>query len=169
MDRVLVIGNGGAGKSSFAKRLGTILGIPVVNLDAFFWKPNWVPTPAGEWKEKVHHLVQQERWIMDGNYSGTYKERMDAADTIIYLDIPRMVCLFRVWKRWLSGRRIDMIPDCREKVDLEFMKWIWNYPKNNHQKNMTLLREYKRAKEVLVFRSRKEVHAFITATMTHNI
>ncbi len=83
MRRVLVIGSGGAGKSTFARRLGDILQIDVIHLDTFYWRPGWVETPKPEWREIVLGLVQRESWIMDGNFSGTLEQRLEACDTVI--------------------------------------------------------------------------------------
>jgi adenylate kinase family enzyme len=78
MKRVLVIGCGGAGKSTFAARLGTKVGLPVVHLDALYWRPGWQKTPEAEWQEVVEGLVRREAWVMDGNYGGTMDLRVTA-------------------------------------------------------------------------------------------
>ena len=71
MNRVIVIGSGGAGKSTLAPQIGEILGLPVIHLDREFWRPNWMATPEDEWIERVRELVARERWVMDGNFGGT--------------------------------------------------------------------------------------------------
>ena len=71
MKRVLVIGSGGAGKSTFATRLGARLGLPVIHLDRVYWQPGWVETPKDEWLRKVEEMCAADAWVMDGNYSGT--------------------------------------------------------------------------------------------------
>jgi adenylate kinase family enzyme len=95
MKRILIIGSGGAGKSTLSRCLQKLLGIPLVHLDSIFWKPGWVETPRPEWKRIVCELVQGDSWIMDGNYSGTLDIRIDACDTIIFLDLPRTTCSWR--------------------------------------------------------------------------
>src|SRR4028119_1383871 len=104
MKKVLVIGSGGAGKSTFARRLGEILRREVIHLDALYWHAGWIETPKPEWAERVAELVKRDEWIMDGNYSGTFDIRIKACDTLIFLDMPRLVCLRRVVKRWLDYR-----------------------------------------------------------------
>src|SRR3954454_9258425 len=125
MRRVLVIGCGGAGKSTFARELGARLGLPVVHLDRLYWKPGWVPTPADEWEMVVREALAGERWVMDGNYGGTLAIRIQVADTAILLDVPRRPCVRRVVWRSLRnyGRsRDDLGPGCREKLpDPEFL------------------------------------------------
>jgi adenylate kinase family enzyme len=70
MRRVLVIGSGGAGKSTFSVALGKRLELPVIHLDAHFWRPGWVETPKPEWRERVAQLAARDAWVMDGNYGG---------------------------------------------------------------------------------------------------
>src|SRR5882724_2173258 len=111
MNKILIIGSGGAGKSTFAERLGQVLKIEVVHLDVLYWKPGWVETPKPEWRKTVAELVKRESWIIDGNYSGTFDIRLEACDTVIFLDVARAFCLWRVLKRWMlyrHGGRPDM-------------------------------------------------------------
>lgn len=72
MRRVLVIGCGGAGKSTLARQLGEATGLPVIHLDAHYWRPGWVETPKETWRAAVDELIAADAWIMDGNYSGTH-------------------------------------------------------------------------------------------------
>ena len=132
MKRVIIIGSGGAGKSTLARRLGEVTGIEVIHLDSIYWRPNWTPTPKEEWIETIGSLVQRDSWIMDGNFGGTRELRMEACDTIIWLDTPRRICFYRALKRFVTYRdrvRPDMAEGCREKFDRGFLHWIWNYPK----------------------------------------
>ncbi len=99
MKKVLVIGSGGAGKSTFSRRLGDVLGIDVIHLDQLYWQPNWVEPAKAEWAGTVEKLLTGDSWIMDGNYGGTRTIRMNACDTAILLDLPRTICVFRVLKR----------------------------------------------------------------------
>src|ERR1051325_3370360 len=105
MQKILVIGSGGAGKSTFARRLGERLKLDVIHLDRLYWKPGWIETPKDEWRRLIQELLNREAWIMDGNYSGTLEMRMAACDTVIFLDIARSVCLWRVMKRSISYRK----------------------------------------------------------------
>ncbi|MFD4249666.1 hypothetical protein ACFWQL_08005 [Amycolatopsis thermoflava] len=95
MRRVVVLGCGGAGKSTFSRRLGALLDLPVTHLDHVYWQPGWVPLPAGEFAARQRVLVAGERWLLDGNCGGTLEIRLAAADTVILLDPPRRVCLRR--------------------------------------------------------------------------
>src|SRR5688572_10638339 len=99
MRRILVIGSGGAGKSTVAARLGQSLGLEVFHLDKFFWRPGWVESPREEWSETVTELISRDSWIIDGNYSGTLEMRIRRCDTIVFLDLPRLLCLWRIVQR----------------------------------------------------------------------
>src|SRR5688572_26030956 len=132
MRRVLVIGSGGAGKSTLARQMGERLRLPVVHLDALYWGAGWTATPKDEWARTVARLIVADAWVMDGNYSGTLDLRIPAADTIVFLDFPRVVCLWRAVRRRLAFHRRtrpDIHPECPERLTWQFVDWIWNYPR----------------------------------------
>jgi adenylate kinase family enzyme len=145
MKKIMIIGSAGAGKSTFSKKLSEKLHIDVIHLDALYWKPGWVQTPRDEWKTIIGEQCQKDRWIMDGNYSNTIIQRMAYADMVVFFDYPRIICLVRAIKRWLMnlGRtRLDMGKGCPEKIDLEFIRWIWTFPKIEKPKIIKLLNNY---------------------------
>jgi adenylate kinase family enzyme len=164
MKKIMVIGSGGAGKSTLARRLGALLHLPVIHLDELYWRPNWVETPKPEWTRQVESLVQEERWVIDGNYSGTMAIRLAACDTVVFLDLPRHVCLGRVIKRLLIYRRRnrpDMAAGCPEHLNLTFLLWIWNFPKVTRPKIDARLAEFAAQKRVVRLTGLAEVEAFL--------
>jgi len=164
MRKILVIGSGGAGKTTFARRLSEILNIDVIHLDALFWKSGWVETPTVEWKKTVEMLIAQDSWIMDGNYSGTLDIRIEACDTVIFLDIARRVCVWRVIKRGLqyrNRRRPDMADGCLERLDLNFILWVWNYKKRTRPKILKSIEEYATGKKIIWLQSNGEAERFL--------
>ena len=131
MKRILVLGPSGSGKSTFAKTLAERLGLPWICLDHYYWNPNWVETPKEEWRDIVATLIARDEWVMDGNYSKTLEMRIERADTAIFLDVPRRVSFWRVLRRRIihSGKvRPELAEGCTEKIDLDFLRWIWGYP-----------------------------------------
>lgn len=163
MKRVLVIGPGGSGKSTFARRLGQIRGIQVLHLDSFYWRAGWTKPANEDWIKTVDELIGGESWIVDGNYGGTLAQRVERCDTIIFLDMPRMLCLWRVTKRRLTYRnrsRPDMAEGCTEKLDPEFISWIWNYPSRSRPKVVKLLNENQARKKIVWLRSNADVERF---------
>jgi adenylate kinase family enzyme len=164
MRRVLVIGSGGAGKSTFASRLGERTGLPVVHLDSLYWRSGWSETPKEEWRAVVSELLQRDAWVMDGNYGGTLDARITSSDTVVFLDLPRVVCLWRVVRRWLRYRgraRPDMAPGCNERLTLEFLWWIWEYPVTRRPAIMSRLAALGEEQRVVVLRSQAEVDRFL--------
>lgn len=154
MQRVLVIGCSGAGKSTLATELAAKLKLPLIHLDAEYWQPGWTEPPKAEWKERVAELVTGERWVMDGNYSGTLAERVAMCDTVVLLDYPRLLCLYRVIKRAVHFRgvvRPDLSAGCPEKLpDLAFLHWIWSYPRRSLPKVMRVLNESRHCETVIL-------------------
>ena len=109
-------------------------------------------------------LVKKESWIIDGNYGGTMDIRLNAADTIIFLDIPRTICIYRAFKRMLQYRnktRPDMGEGCEERFSFEFFKWIWEYPKTKRPKILDRLKQLSKEKDVIILKSPKEVENYI--------
>ncbi|MCA1621334.1 MAG: DNA topology modulation protein [Acidobacteria bacterium] len=166
MKRVLVIGSGGAGKSTFSRRLGERLGLEVIHLDVEHWRPGWVEPPKDEWARKVDELCGRESWVMDGNFSGTLEQRLAACDTVVFLDLPRAVCAWRALKRWVMYRdatRPDMAEGCREQFDVKFLLWVWNYPTSTRPKVLALLEKYADGKKVARVRSSAEAEEFLNS------
>ena len=163
MERILIIGCGGAGKSTLARQLGKKLDLPVVHLDTLFWKPGWVKESREEFDRKLSVELEKPRWILDGNFNRTMPQRMAKCDTIIYLDFPRLTCLMGVIKRIVTtyGKvRPDMGDGCPERFDLEFLRWVWNYNKNNRERNYQLLSEAAHAQK-LVLKNRRAANQFL--------
>ncbi len=166
MRRVVVVGSGGSGKSTFSTELGRVTGLPVIHLDREYWRSGWEETPKEEWNARVAELLAGESWIMDGNFGGTREMRMQAADTIIFLDLPRRVCLYRILKRTLKyyGKsRPDMTEGCNERLDLEFIGWVWNY-KHRSRKRLLAELESIEEKSVIILRNQRQVSEFLSAT-----
>lgn len=164
MKRVLILGNSGSGKSSFAEKLAAKLGIPCVHLDSHYWRPNWVPTPAEEWPDVVRRLIDEDEWVMDGNYSSTLDERMQRADTAIYLRVSRPVATWRVLKRRIAHRgqaRGELAEGCYEKIDLEFLRWIWDHPSRAKRRTFPILKKYSSSEKTILYLNSKEAQEFI--------
>jgi adenylate kinase family enzyme len=166
MQRVLVIGSGGAGKSTLARRLAERTGLPLVHLDAVYWRAGWVETPKQEWASTVETMLAEERWIMDGNFGGTLERRLEACDTVVFLDMPRLLCLWRVLARRvrMHGRsRPDMAAGCEERISWEFLGWIWTYPAERRPKILDRLARLRAEQRAVVLRSPREVERFLAA------
>ena len=174
MRRIVIVGCAGSGKSTLAQQLGAILKLEVVHLDTLYWKPNWIKTPEREWQEIIKGLLEKESWILDGNFSSSRRMRFDAADTIILLDFPRWLCLWRVIRRRFQFRfqdRPDRARGCSEQLNLYLLKHIWSFPSRLRPPLVKDVSEYSALLEVIVLRSPRQTRKFLasveTADRTH--
>lgn len=164
MQRVMIIGCCGAGKSTFSNRLNRITNLEIIHLDQYYWKPNWEETEASKWETTVSDLSAKSRWIMDGNYGGTMDIRIKRADTIIYLDYPTLTCLWRITKRTLKYKgqeRPDMPIGCKERFNLSFYHYVATYNLIRRKKLLEKLDQLRKKKQVLVFKNDKEADHFL--------
>ena len=164
MERIIIIGCGGAGKSTLARKLGEKTGLPVVHLDQIFWAPgSWKHMGKEEFDEILLGEMEKPRWIMDGNYNRTIPRRIARCDTVIYLDFSTFACLRswigRVIKNW-GTTRADMGPDCKEWFDPEMAGWIWRFNKTHRERYYRLLNEAEHA-ETIVLKNRRAVKKFL--------
>lgn len=171
MKRILVLGSGGAGKSTFCRQLSEKIDLPVIHLDSYFWNSGWVETPKDEWVPLVCELSKRSEWIMDGNYSGTIDLRMKHADTVIFLDYNRLTCTLGVLKRVITnyGRvRCDMPEGCHERFSLEFMKWIWNYPSRSRLVIMNAIFRAPSSVSIHIIKRRSDLKELMQSRLFNN-
>lgn len=147
MERVVILGSGGAGKSTLARKISAKTGLPVVHLDLLFWRRGWTPAPTEEAHRALAEAIAGDRWILDGNFlwgqGGDATARFERADTVVFLDRSRWTCLRRLIGRRIRhrrGGRSDLPPGCRESVDLGFLRWVWQYPTRERPRVLELLR-----------------------------
>jgi len=164
MERIMIIGCGGAGKSTLARQLGEKTGLPVVHLDQIWWSPgSWQHISREEFDARLFEKMEKPQWILDGNFNRTMEPRLKKCDTVIYLDMPRIVCLIswigRVIKNWGTARP-DMAEGCNEWFDPEMAKWIWNFNKQNRKRYLDLLAQLE-GKQVYILRSRRAVKKYL--------
>ncbi len=163
MRKILVLGCGGAGKSTFARKLGDALQIEVLHLDAFYWKSGWIEPENDEWIDTIDSLLKRDAWIMDGNYGSSIERRAVVCDTIIFLDRSRWICLWRVLKRRVKYRnkiRPDVAPGCPEKINWEFIAWIWGYRKHTKPRVDDIIGRAGTGRQVFRLTSEKQIDEF---------
>lgn len=164
MQKILIIGCSGAGKSTFARRLHAVTRLPLIHLDQYYWKPNWVEPDWQEWRQTLAMLLEKPSWIMDGNFGGTMDLRIGKADLVIYLDFPAWLCLWRVLKRVFKYRgkeRPDMPEGCREKWDIGFLHYVATFNLTRRKPLLAKLDTYRSEKEILVFTTDKQAADFL--------
>jgi adenylate kinase family enzyme len=165
MQRVLVMGSSGSGKSTFARRLSEITGLPIVSLDALFWKPGWVESEREEFRERVTEAARQPRWIMDGNFTSHHVElRRDTCDTVIWFDLPRRTCILGIMTRVATsyGRvRPEMGEGCPEKIDFKFLRYVWNFRTNQRPKLLAYFEGLRADQTFMTFTERAQADRYL--------
>lgn len=164
MKKVLILGCAGSGKSTFARKLGELTNLPVIHLDSLYWKAGWIASNDEEWDQMIEELVLRRSYIMDGNYSRTLEKRLVEADTVYFFDLPRYICIYRTIKRRIMNHgktRIDMAEGCEEKIDLEFLRWIWNFRKRSRDYILRTLEEVDGQKKVYIFNTTREANEYM--------
>jgi adenylate kinase family enzyme len=163
MDKIAIVGSPGAGKSALAQQLGESLNIETIYLDRYFWQPDWREKPRDARIEILNELVRKERWIIEGTYLGSSEPRLNAADAIIFLDIPLWLCLYRIrqrHKKYKGQARLDLPDGCSDKLNWICVLKVLAFPFRGRRTLKQMLRSYK-SKQIIWLRSRKEVKDFL--------
>lgn len=166
VQRILLIGMSGAGKSTAARVLGEKTGFPVFHLDNDYHAPGWVPRPREVVQQEFETMAARECWIADGNYFRLTEKLRQRADVILLFQFGRVYCMAQVMKRFFlhkTGleRRRDIAEGFDEKVSFALLKWIWDYPNENLPKWRTEMEKF--PEKVIIFRNRKEVKAWLAS------
>lgn len=163
MKRICVLGCSGAGKTTLGVEIAARTGLPHHSLDAHYWQPGWTPMAEDAWQRTHRRIIDADCWIIDGNYFSTFEARVAAADTIVFLDLPRWRCLLGILKRttlWWGRTRPDMGPDCPERLDLEFLRYVWNFGREHRPRIIAALNASPNARVVRI-RSARERATFL--------
>jgi adenylate kinase family enzyme len=168
MQRVLVMGCSGSGKSTFATALAAKTGLPYVSIDALFWQPGWVEPDRGAFGEIMLREAEHTAWVMDGNYTshGGGEVRRQRADTVFWFDLPRRVCLTGVLTRAATtyGRvRPEMAPGCPERMDVGFLRWVWNYRRSHRPTQLAYLGALRPDQRLVTFTTRRQADRYLAA------
>ena len=158
MKRIMIIGCPGSGKSTFARSLTAKTGLPLYYLDMMYWNPDRTIKPKEEFRAALRETVALTEWIIDGNYNSTLELRLEACDTVIFLDYPLEVCLSGVEER--RGKPRPDMPWVETEPDLEFIEFITKFNEESRPMIVGLLEQYKN-KNVIVFTSRGEADEYL--------
>ena len=160
MKKVIVIGCPGSGKSTFARALHTSTGLPLVYLDMLFWNADRTTVDREVFRARLQAAMQQDAWIIDGNYGATMEMRLQQCDTVFFLDYPAEVCIAGVNAR--RGKPRPDMPWVEQEEDAEFMEFIRKFGEETRPKVLALLEQYA-DRERYVFTSRAEADAYLAA------
>lgn len=163
--RILVIGCSGGGKSTLAQKLATHLDLTYLSIDRdILWLPGWVERSKEEQRQRIVERIAGERWIMDGTNPSTFDIRLPRSDIVIWVRMPRLVCIWGVLTRWLKhiGRtRPEMAPGCIETVDWQFLKFIWTFEKKFSPRVTSAIATHGPHVPVLQVKSRRQMRALL--------
>ena len=164
MRRVLIIGNAGSGKSTFAKKLAKTTGLSLVHLDKIYWRGNWEHLTREEFDKALQAELEKEEWIIDGNFNRTLPHRLDYCDTVFFFDLPTITCLWGVTKRVLQSygkTRSDMGGNCPERFDQQkpaLYKAVMNFNKQHRKAYYDLLAD---RETVVLFKTRRHAEKYL--------
>ena len=164
MKRILVIGSPGSGKSTLATELARRTGLPLIHLDQQHWRSGWVEPPKSEWRARVAELVAGDEWIIDGNYGGTLDLRLARADTVVDLEFPWWLCVWRILRRVATSRgrvRPDMAEGCPEQLNFEFLIYTATFPRTARKRTDWKLVHF--GGELIRLRSPAEARRFLAS------
>lgn len=159
MERILIIGSNGAGKSTFSFRLAEKTGLPLIHIDQIYWRGAWDVTPEDEFDCRVQAETQKPRWIIEGNNLRSLPRRLACADTVFWFEFPPPLCVLNIFRRELAYRgrvRPDMPDQCVSRWDMKFLKAVWTFNRKNHRQISSLLRSTANI-HVIHFTSRRQV------------
>lgn len=140
MKRILIVGSPAAGKSTAAKKIAKITGLNLIHLDYHYWLADWEKPDQQVWANTVDKLINQPSWIIDGNYSSTMVKRLERADTLIFLDYPTRITMYRLLLRLLKSNRIsrqnEFATGYKEKFDWSFIRYVYRYRKDRRPQDV---------------------------------
>lgn len=166
MQRILLIGNAGAGKTTFAKQLAQKLRLPLVHLDKLYWCGNWEHLARNEFDAILQTELEKPQWIIDGNFNRTIPHRLQYCDTVLYFDFPTITCLCGITKRTLTNLgkvRSDMGGNCMEHFDSQKISLYRNVLTFNkqHRRDYYELLDNADNVNVNIFKNRRQANAFL--------
>lgn len=162
MDRIAVIGCGGSGKTYLANQLGTLLDLPVIHLDGHYYDTNWNPRPAEEFAAVQRELVGARKWIIEWNHAGTLPIRLERADTVVFLDLPAVICLTGIaQRRWhyRGGQHVGV--GVYDRITWSFVRYICRYRANMRPRVRQLITDHARRARVVRLTDRRQARRFL--------
>lgn len=157
--KIIVIGSPGAGKSTCARKLRDITGLPLFYLDMLWHKADRTNITREEFDEQLRAIIAKDKWIIDGNYQRTLEMRLEKCDTVIFLDYPLEVCLSGAKAR--IGKEREEMPWVEEELDEEFKQFIIDFPEKQLPQIYELLEKYQDTKNIVVLKSREEAEEYL--------
>jgi adenylate kinase family enzyme len=167
MERVVVVGCGGSGKTYVARRLAERLNLPLTHLDGVYYDADWNPLPQDDFADRQRELVARPRWLIEGNYASTLPIRRALADTVIFLDLPAITCLAGiVQRRWRYRGGQHASDGVYDRITWSFVRYIWGYRKTMRPKVRKLISEHGADAQLITLTSRGDTARFLAGAKT---
>jgi adenylate kinase family enzyme len=165
VERIAIIGCGGSGKSHMARELGAALGITPVHLDTVYYDQDWKPMDKETFAAAQRELVSAPQWVIDGNYASSLPIRLQAADTVIFLDLPSRTCLWGIAQRRIrhGGGQHDAI-GVYDRITWNFIRYILGYRRTMAPRVRALIAEHAGDAQVVVLHSRRAARRYLAHT-----
>lgn len=159
MKRICIIGGSGTGKTTLANNLGKQLKLPVYHIDGIHYLKDWKVRNKDERDRIILEKIDEDKWIIDGTYNSTLKQRLEKADFIIYLDYSSIAQIKGVLERFIRnhGKEKQEIPGCNEKMSWEFFWWVVNWRKNKRKTIIENIKELDNDK-IYIFKTRHQLN-----------
>ena len=164
MQKVAIVGCGGSGKSYLARELGRLIEAPVIHLDAEYYDDGWEPMPMEKFEARQRELVARACWVIDGNYNSTLHVRLEAADTVIFMDLPTHSCL-----RGIAGRQLRHGPGQNRgsgvfnRITPGVLRYVLSYRREMRTRVQAKIDQFATGAEVIVLSSRRQARHFLSS------
>lgn len=168
MEKILIIGSSGSGKSTFAEKLANKTGVELIHLDALYYDLKGNGLYNGEWERAQSEMVKKEKWIIDGNFFRTINIRLKEADTVILFDFPKLFSLYRNLKRFIlyrNNHRPDMPASFKEDISLSDIKKILLF---NSTRLLDQIKNNSNIKKIIIFKNNREADQYLFLNILPN-
>ena len=162
VERVTIVGCGGSGKSYVARELGRLLDLPVIHMDAVYFDDQWNPLPMERFEAVQRELVAAPRWVIDGNYNSTVQVRLEAADSVVFMDLPTRVCLWGILSRQLRhGRGQNDQNGVYNRITGDVLRYVLGYRRKMRPKVLAKIDRHASGARLIMLTSRRQTRRFL--------
>ena len=170
MERICIIGGSGTGKTTLSNNLGKELNLPVYHIDGIHHLKDWKIRDKEDRDKIILEKVAETKWIIDGTYRSTLQQRLEKADSVIYLDYSTFAQIIGVLKRFIKnhGKEKEEIPGCKEQMNWNFFLFVLNWRKNKREEILEKINIIDNNK-VYVFNNRKQLNKWYKNTFGKKI